>query len=115
MVDANEINWREELEHAKPDEGGVLPPGAQDVYLNAPVDRGNLPRNMIKEEIIDNWQDVSKAKIKEIICLYEFGCFKRCPRHISKNIIDARWVKIWKMIDGAVGGKVQAHCTRLEG
>lgn len=105
LVDSNQIDWREEILKADEDEGSLIPEDSQEAYLNALADTGKLPRDMTREEILDNWQDVSKAKVKEITGLYDLGCFKRCPRHISKNIIDARWAIIWKMIDGAVGVK----------
>ena len=101
-MESGSISWRDEILNAQPDEGPQL---AQDLYLSAPFDAGKLLRDMTKEEILDNWKDVSKAKVKEIIGLYDLECFKRWPRHKSNNIIDARWVFTWKMIDGAVGVK----------
>lgn len=77
------------------------------VYLTVP--KGKLPRDMIKEEISENFVDVSEAKFKEIACLYELGCFKRWPRHGSNNIIDVGWVIIWKMIEGNLG--IQCRLT----
>ena len=60
---------------------------------------------MTREEINENWKDVSVAKVKEIAGLYDLGCFKRWPRHKSDNIIDARWVITWNVIEGNVGIK----------
>ena len=70
---------------------------------------GKLPRDMTKEEILANWEDVSKAKVKEIQGLFDLGCFQRLPRAKAHNIIDARWVITWKMIEGNVG--VQCRLT----
>ena len=81
-VDSNRINWRDEINTAAFDEGSLLP---QDVYLNARIDAGKLPRDMTKEEVQDNWQGVSKAKVKEISGLYELGCFERWFRYKSNN------------------------------
>ena len=64
---------------------------------------GKLPRDMITAEVVANWQDVNKAGVKEINGLYDFGCFQRCPRAKAHNIIDARWVITWKMVEGSVG------------
>ena len=84
------INWRKELEEALPNECNRLD---HLTYLTTP--EGKLPRDMTKEEIQENWQEVGKAKIKEISGLYDLGCFKRFPRNRSHNIIDARWVITW--------------------
>ena len=66
---------------------------------------GKLPRDMTLEEVLANWQDVNKAKVKEIIGLYDLGCFQRFPRAKAHHMIDARWVTTWKVIDGNVGVK----------
>ena len=66
---------------------------------------GKLQRDMTKEKILANWQNVSKAKVKEINGFYDLGCFQRFPRAKEHNVIDARWVIIWKVIDGNVGAK----------
>ena len=66
---------------------------------------GKLPRDMTREEIAENPREVSAAKVKEIAGVYDLGCFKRWPRHRSDNIIDARWLITWKMIEGNVGIK----------
>ena len=108
VLKKDSIDWREEIVKARENEGCLIPEDPEEpqhAWLKFPADTGKLPRDMTKEEILDNWQDVSKAKVKEITGLYDLWCFKRCPRHISKNIIDARWVIAWKMIDGAVGAK----------
>ena len=85
-----------------PDEGDLLEDVA-DVYLTAP--EGKLPRDMTRDEIQANRQDVNKAKVKEISGFCDFGCFQRYPRAKSHNIIDARWVITWKMIEGSVAVK----------
>ena len=64
-----------------------------------------LLRGMAMEEIEANWQDVNKAKVKEINGLFDLGCFQRYPRAKSHNIIDARWVITWRAIEGNVGAK----------
>ena len=101
IVESNKIDWREGFANAKPDEGSLVDTQDADLYFTVPP--GKLPRDMTKEEVGDNWKDVSKANVREITGLYEFGCSKRCPRHISKNINNARWVITWKMIGGNVG------------
>ena len=58
---------------------------------------------MTREEITANWEDVKQAKIKKIKGRYDLCCFQRHPRAESHNIIDARWVITWKMIEGNVG------------
>ena len=60
---------------------------------------------MTKEDVTENWVDVSNAKVKAIAGLYELGCFKRWPRHTSNKIIVARWLATWNMIEGNVGVK----------
>ena len=60
---------------------------------------------MIKQQVADNLKEASAATVKEISGLYDLGCFRRWPRFKSKNIINARWVTIWKMIEGTVGVK----------
>ena len=82
------INWRRELAEAKLDEGSPLD-DASFKYLTMP--EGKLPRDMTREEVLGNWQDLSKAKIKEINVLYDLGCFQRHPRAKSHNIFYARW------------------------
>ena len=54
------------------------------------------------EEIQENYKEVREANVKEMYGLYELGCVKRWPRKQSHNIIDARWVIIWKVIEGNV-------------
>lgn len=60
---------------------------------------------MTRDEIVANWQDVIKAKIKEINGFFDLGCVQRHPRAKVHNVIDARWVIIWKTIEGNVGVK----------
>ena len=60
---------------------------------------------MTVDEIKNNYPEVRKAKTKEILGLYDLGCFKRHPRHKANHIITARWVITWKMIEGSVGGE----------
>ena len=93
------IDWRTEIENAAPDEGDVL----NFAYLN--IAEGKSLRDMIKEEMQENYQWVRKAKVNEISGLYEFGCFKRWPRNRFHNIIDVRWVIAWNMVEGNVGVK----------
>ena len=57
---------------------------------------------MIKGEIQQNWQEIRKAKIKEINGLYEIGCLKRQLRHQSHNITDAKWAIPCKMLGSNV-------------
>ena len=84
-------------------------PGTKDEtnwdYLTPPAETGKLHRDMTREEINENWEDVSVAKVKKITGPYELGCFKRWPKHRSDNIIDVKWVVTWKRIEGNVGIK----------
>ena len=91
------VDWRQELEAHAPSGGDCL----DHDYVT--MSEGKLPRDMAKEEIQQNWQDFKQAKVKEINGLYDSGCSQRHPRHKSHDIIDARWVVIWKMIEGNVG------------
>ena len=52
-----------------------------------------------------NWQDVNKSKVKEIMGLFDLGCFQRYFRNTAHNIIDARWVIFRKMIEDDAGVK----------
>ena len=91
LVDSRFINWRQEVSSVQPDEGDLLSDqnfDPHDTCLVTPT--GKLFRDMTREEIQENWQDVSKAEVKEIAGLSDFGCSKRCLRHKSNNIIDAR-------------------------
>ena len=88
------------FENVAPDEGKLLEEACYN-YLIVPG--GKLPRDMVKAEIAANWQDVKQAKIKEIKRLFDLVCFQRDPRSKSHNIIDARWVIIWTMVEGNVG------------
>ena len=63
------------------------------------------PRDVTKEEITANWQEVNKAKINEINGFVDLGDFQRYFRNTALNIIGARWVIIWKMIESNVGAK----------
>lgn len=92
------IDWRRGLVNAAPDGGDCL-----DHRVTAP--EGKFPRDITKEEIQEKWQEVRKAKVKELNCFYDLGCFQFCFRRKFDDIIDARWVTIWKMIGGNVGVK----------
>ena len=86
------------------EEPDVFDDDVDDIVWNyLTVAKGKLLRDMIREEIAENWVDVSKAKVKEMVGVYELGCFKRWPRYRSNSIIDASWVTTWKMIGGNVG------------
>ena len=93
------VDWRKELEAHAPGAGDCL----DHDYLTMP--EGKLPRDMTKDEIQHNWQDVKQADTKEIKGLYDLGCSPRHPRHKSHNIIDARLVITGKMIEDNVGAK----------
>ena len=94
--------WRQETLSALPDEGDLLQ-GVGEAFLVVP--EGKFPRDMTREEVFAIWEEVNKAEVKEIKGLYEFGCFQRYPRARAHNIIDARWVNTWNMIEGSVGCK----------
>ena len=66
---------------------------------------GRLPRATITEEIYENYAEVRKAKVKGMAGPFGLECFKRWRTHKSDNIIDARWVVTWKMVEGNVGVK----------
>ena len=61
-----------------------------------------MPRDMATHEVKEDWRDVNTAKNKQVIGLYDSGCFKRRPRNTSYSIICARWVTICKLIEGNV-------------
>ena len=103
------INWRQEFADALPDEG--IP--RNDAYLVSP--EGELPRDMIREEVVANWQDVNKAKVKEIAGLYDFGCFQRYFRAKAHNIIDVRWVITRKTFEGSVGARCRFTVRGFKG
>ena len=63
---------------------------------------------MTTEEVNGNGVDVDKATVKAMAGLCDLGCFKTWPRHSSSNIIDARCVITWKMIQGNVGVKCRS-------
>ena len=93
------LGWRQEIAIVVPDEGDLL----EGVYLTAP--EGKLPRDMTKDEMVANLQDVNTTKAKEINGVFVLGCFQRYLRAKAHDIIDARWVITWKMIEGSVGVK----------
>ena len=96
--------WQRESVEALLDEGIELSEEvANQLYLVVP--EGELSGGTSNEEIQENCKEVGEAKIKEINGLYELGCSKRWPIKQSHNIIYARWVIIWKMIEGNVGVK----------
>ena len=64
-----------------------------------------MPRDFTKEEVDRYTSEVDEAKFKEIKGLYDLGCFKRARRPDCHNIIDARWVIIWKVMEGLLGIK----------
>ena len=96
------INWRKEFAVGLPGEGSPLDDAVYN-YLTVPY--GKLPRDMAKEEIVADWQDVSTAEVKGTKGFFALGCFQRCVRDTAHNIIDARWVVHPKMIGGNVGVK----------
>ena len=57
------VDWRKDIEVAAPDEGYCLDRGSFN-YLNVPA--GELPKDMTKKEIPQNWQDVKQATVKDI-------------------------------------------------
>ena len=65
IVEANQIDWRQEIINAKPDECDILDIQDTDLYLTVPT--GMLPRGVTREDIQENWQDVSKAKVNSNI------------------------------------------------
>ena len=70
-----------------------------------PLSSGKIPRDLTREEILANPEPINAGKLKEIQGLFDLGCFVRCPRAQCKNIIDARWVTTWKMVDGILSIK----------
>ena len=61
------------------------------------------------------WVGVNKARAGEFADLYEFGCFQRWPRHRSSNVIAARCVIIWKMVERNVGVKCRSTARGFKG
>lgn len=64
------VDWRREFANAAFVEGDELNLG----YLT--IFEGAFPRDMTPDEIKENWQEVSIAKVKEINGLFDLGCFK---------------------------------------
>ena len=75
--------------------------------------RWEIATGMTEEEVVANLHDVNKAKVKEISGPYDLGCLQRYPRAKLHNIIDARWVIIWKNDRGKCGRGMQVHCKRF--
>ena len=94
--------WHREFAEVLPHEGKPLD-DASFGYSITPG--GKFPRGMTRDEIAANWQEVNKGQIKEINGLYDLWRFQRYPRPKSHNIIDARRVITWKVIEGNVGAK----------
>ena len=93
------IDRRKGLTDAPPNEGDIL---------DLPRSRGpggKFFRDMAVDEIKEDYQEVRKAKIREMVGFYDLGCFKRWFRHRVHNAIDARWVATWKMTKTNVGVK----------
>lgn len=65
-----------------------------------PLTTGKLPRDLTSEEKLKYPEHINKSKLKEIKGLYDLGCFERRRRDQCTNIIDARWVATWKLVEG---------------
>jgi len=68
---------------------------AEDDSISAKAVKSNL--EMTREEIKENNLEVSKTKLKELMALFELGCYKRFPRRRARNRVDTRWVHTWKL------------------
>ena len=68
---------------------------AEDDSISAKAVKSNL--EMTREEIKENNLEVSKTKLKELMALFELGCYKRFPRRSARNPVDTRWVHTWKL------------------
>ena len=53
IVNSKEIDWRQDIANAKPDEGDFIDIHDTDVYSALPA--GKLFRDMIREEVHENW------------------------------------------------------------
>ena len=52
---------------------------------------------MTPDEIKQHMIEVSKKKLKELMALFDLGCYKRYPRGQARNPVDTRWVHTWKL------------------
>ena len=71
---------------------------------------GKTHMDLTPLDIQQNFEDVKKAKIKELTDLYELGTFVRMLRSQAKNIVDTRWVLTWKLGEDALR-KIKARFT----
>ena len=53
-------------------------------------------RNLTKEEIVQYKDQVDAAKLTELLKWIELKTFRRLNRKDGTNILDGRWVLIWK-------------------
>ena len=77
------------------DETLVCVYNAEEETLTVRAVKSNL--EMTRDEIKEHAEEVSKTKLKELVSLYELGCFKRMLRKHSRNPVDTRWVHTWKL------------------
>ena len=94
---------KSELDDALVHDGWYLSKPATKGFLQ--FSSGKIPRDLTWEEIIADPLPITAGKLKEIQGLYDFGCFERCPWARCRNIIDARPVATWKMVDGVLSIK----------
>ena len=66
------IDWKRTIFNAKADEDDIHDPS-----MDFTIPKDNLFRDMIKEEVQENWLEIFKAKIKDIVGLYDLDCFER--------------------------------------
>jgi hypothetical protein len=67
----------------------------EDDSISVKAVKSNL--EMSKEEIRGNYTEVCATKLKELLALYQLGCYKRMSRSKAKNPVDTRWVHTWKL------------------
>ena len=61
--------------------------------------------NLTPQEIQSNQGKVDAGKFKELVGLFDLGCFGRMRKSEAHNIVDTRWVITWKWIDGVLSIK----------
>lgn len=61
LVQSNEISWNDEILNAMPDGGDILDNTDTEIRSTAPT--GKLLRDMTRDEVQDNWQDVSTVEV----------------------------------------------------
>ena len=67
----------------------------EDDSISVKAVKSNL--EMSKDEVRDNHVELCATKLKELLALFQLGCYKRMSRSKAKNPVDTRWVHTWKL------------------